>query len=158
MSATVYTTSILKSPLHIPPYQGVVPKPVKIASLELPGGFYVVFAKAVVATIYDQWIGDSAIATFLLEAPGVEDKAVTMLWHSGSSDSNALPPIETVSLQLAFGFAGRVAAHPKGGSAVEKLVPLSTSVDLTCSSVRGTLEISNIVITAIKVDSIHTQA
>jgi hypothetical protein len=146
MSTTVYTTRPMINSLRIAASQ----KEVQIATLELPGGAYVVFAKLVVVTIFAASSGFSAQGDFSLEAPGVVDTAKTTLWYSSEPDE--LEPATTLSLQLSFEDAG-VAAHSKVNSAVEKHVPRST-VYLKCRSIRGTLEIKDIVITAIRVDSI----
>jgi hypothetical protein len=120
--------------------------PLLIASLgPLRGGSYVLFAKAVVVTRQDQ-SGDSAIAQFSLQAGKFADSAMTTLWQS--KDQGALQPADTVSLQLPVELSA-IRAVPAG----QKPRP-GQMVRLYCNSLVGTLEVRDIVVTAIRVDTI----
>ena len=122
-----------------------VPKPAVIAKItRLPGGYYLLLAKALVRTRHEG-SGGSARADFTLQVGGNADKAMTTLWQS--SDQGALQPSDTVSLQLAA-WIEETAVVAKGG------LQRGEPVKLLCTSIRGTLEILEIVITAISVDSI----
>jgi hypothetical protein len=119
--------------------------PILIASLgPLRGGSYVFFAKVVVVTRQDA-SGDSARAEFSLEAGKAADTALCTLWHS--SDLGALQPADTVSLQLP---ATLTAPRTRVGQPP----PPKPHVRLYCSSIRGTLELRDVVISAIRVDSL----
>jgi hypothetical protein len=120
--------------------------PLLIASLgPLRGGSYVLFAKVVVVTRQDQ-SGDSAIAQFSLQAGKFADSAMTTLWHS--KDPAALQPSDTVSLQLPVKLSA-IRAAPAG----QKPRP-GQMVRLYCNSHFGMLEVRDIVLTAIRVDTI----
>jgi hypothetical protein len=120
-------------------------EPILIASLgPLRGGFYVFFAKVIVVTRQDA-SGDSAIAEFSLEAGEGVDRAMCTLWQS--SDLGALQPADTVSLQLPMTLTAlrtRVGQPP----------PPKPHASLYCNSIRGMLELRDVVITAIRVDSL----
>jgi hypothetical protein len=119
--------------------------PLLIASLgPLRGGSYVIFAKVVVVTRSGQ-SGDSARAEFSLEAGKSADTAMSTLWHS--SDRGALQPADTVSLQLPVKLT--TLRTPAG-----KTPRPGPEVRLYCTSILGTLELRDIVITAIRVDSL----
>jgi len=150
MSVAAYTTRPLHKELIVTARQGNI----EIARLKgLPNGHYVVFAKMVVVTRVDETGHDSARADFILEAQsplaqGTVDKAMTTLWHS--KDPGSLQPADTVSMHLATSLT---AVPSSSGSGPVAGLPTS-SVVLSCTSIMGTLEIRDIVITAIKVDSI----
>ncbi|HSU14053.1 hypothetical protein [Longimicrobium sp.] len=115
----------------------------------LPGGSYVVFAKAVVVTRVDSQGRDSALAQFSLETMGGADKAMTTLWHS--SDRGSLQPADTISLQLPI---PRLVTTTKRGGPFSIFFEQTGSVTLFGSSIAGTLEVRDVVLTAIKVDSV----
>lgn len=142
MSIDAYFTRPLKTELLVSP-----DKPPKlIASLgPLRGGSYVVFAKMIVVTRFDQ-SGDSALAMFSLEAGSSSDRALCALWHS--KDPGSLQPADTISLQLPVKLSA-IRAHRPGTPPRPK-----PSVRLFCNSVRGTLELKDLVITAIRIDSL----
>jgi len=150
MSVAAYTTRPLTKELIVTERQGNI----EIARLKgLPNGHYVVFAKVIAVTRVDDTGRDSALAEFSLEAQsplaqGTIDKAMTTLWHS--KDIGALQPADTVSLHLATSLTAVPATSGSG-----PVVGLPTSsVVLFCRSVAGTLELRDLVITAVKVDSI----
>jgi hypothetical protein len=152
MSVPAFTTRPLTKELLVTDRQGTI----EIARLKgLPNGHYVVFAKLIVVTRVDDRGADSAIAQFSLEAQspfalGTIDKAITTLWHS--ADRGAFQPADTVSLHLATTLTAL--AH-NSGSGVVTGAPQTSSVVLFCSSSGGILEIRDIVITAIKVESLE---
>lgn len=116
----------------------------------LPGGAYVVFAKAVVVTRVDEQGRDSAAALLTLETLRGADHAMTTLWHS--SDPGALQPSDTLTLQLAI--PALVTTSRRGGL-LSFFFPRTGAVTLYGNSVAGTLEVKDVVITAIKVDSVQ---
>ena len=137
MPTDAYFTRPLKTEgMDVPPGN----KPVLIASLgSLPAGAYALFAKVIVVTRVDSNGEDSALAHFSLEAGGRTDQAMCALWHS--SDRGSLQPAETVSVQLMATIKGPARKRPP-------------AVKLFCRSDRGILELKDLVLSAIKVDSI----
>jgi hypothetical protein len=113
----------------------------------LPAGPYVLFAKMTLVTrVDDETDGhDSSRAEISLEAGGLVDNAFCALWHS--KDQGAFPPSDTISLQLATTVKGPT---PKSNVAAAEVKVFFRAVD-------GIIEIRDLVITAISVDTIEEQ-
>jgi hypothetical protein len=106
----------------------------------LPAGSYVFFAKVIVRTQLDSDGRDDARASFSLEAGGLKDLAHIALWHVQNPES--FQPEDTVSLQLAATITG-----PSPDAAVKLFATAET----------GILELKDLVLTAISVDTIENQ-
>jgi hypothetical protein len=125
----------LLTPLEIPENRRV-----QITALgRLPRGTYALFVKMTVVTRVDSRGRDSARGEFSLEAGGQVDKTVCTLWHS--SDPGAFQPADTVCLQMVATVRGPVR---RGSPAVKLFVKAGF----------GILEIANLIITAIRLDSV----
>jgi hypothetical protein len=117
--------------------------PIIIGSLNvLPAGSYVFFAKVIVRTLVDANGQDNARASFSLEAGGLKDSAHIALWHV--QNPGAFQPEDTISLQLAATING---PSPKKDAEVK----------LFATAESGVLELKDLVLTAIGVDTIEDQ-
>ena len=134
MSTDAFVFKPLLVPVQLQPGRRV-----QVAALgRLPRGSYALFAKMTVVTRFDR-TGDSARGDFSLEAGGQVDKAICALWHS--SEVGAFQPADTVCLQMVATVKGPAKRGP-------------AAVKLFCHPEFGILEIANLVITAIRVDTV----
>lgn len=132
MPTDAFEARPLSSPLTIPPGN----KPVLVASLaRLPAGSYALFVKMTVVTRVDSTGRDDARGGFSLEAGGRVDKTLYALAHAGFPQ-----PVDTICLQLVATVLGPARRRP-------------AAVKVFCQTGFGIVEIVNLVITAIRLDT-----